>query len=408
MAADNEKLSWVELRQSIAKQSGISQKETTQFLNSLIEQLTLALQHGESIRISGLGTFHTQTMAPRKSVNVATGENITIPSYNKLSFTLENTTKERMNGRASLTPASDPMQKLNEQANEILDILADMGQHPTTKATQEPITEENKEETTVEVVAEETPIEVEAEDTTKEIATPEQEMSPIIADEEPIPNESIKPLPVVDIQSPTRNKPFRPWLAAGITMSIFCLLLIGGYLFLQHKLEQWVNHLQEKIEASSNEPSYIGVLDDDTTLYEQNDILNTEDLEELEATTDCVNDSSTSPEPETVVKTNSIEASAKEQVVASDDNNTRIYTEFITTEILPQDSRLAWVAKKYYGEKKLWVFIYEANLDHLNNPSCIQPGTPIRIPKLNDKLRDINNPETVQIIQELENKFLNK
>ena len=86
----------------------------------------------------------------------------------------------------------------------------------------------------------------------------------------------------------------------------------------------------------------------------------------------------------------------------------RVYDEFIATERLAKDSRLAWVAKKYYGEKQLWVFIYEANKDHISNPSIITPGTIIRIPKLSNELRDVQNPNTQRIIHELEEKFLNK
>ena len=34
---------------------------------------------------------------------------------------------------------------------------------------------------------------------------------------------------------------------------------------------------------------------------------------------------------------------------------------FIGIEQVGKDSRLAWIAYKYYAQKDLWVFIYEAN-----------------------------------------------
>ncbi len=41
---------------------------------------------------------------------------------------------------------------------------------------------------------------------------------------------------------------------------------------------------------------------------------------------------------------------------------------------------LAIMAREYYGRSVYWVFIYEANADHLGDPNKIAPGTRVRIP----------------------------
>ena len=62
--------------------------------------------------------------------------------------------------------------------------------------------------------------------------------------------------------------------------------------------------------------------------------------------------------------------------------------EILLTEEIAEGSRLAWIAKKHYGDKAYWPYIYAANKDRLTNPSMVTVGTPIRVPKLNAAMRD--------------------
>jgi len=43
---------------------------------------------------------------------------------------------------------------------------------------------------------------------------------------------------------------------------------------------------------------------------------------------------------------------------------------------------LSGIAKKYYGKGSLYMKIFEANRDQLDNPDLIKPGQKLRIPKL--------------------------
>lgn len=86
--ADN-KLSWTELRRALAARAGVSDKEANAFLNAFNDQLVAALKSDKQVKVNGLGTFKLQAVAPRKSVNVKTGEQITIEGYNKVAFVPE-------------------------------------------------------------------------------------------------------------------------------------------------------------------------------------------------------------------------------------------------------------------------------------------------------------------------------
>ena len=145
-----EKLSWTELRRALAKRADVSEKTAGAFLNAVQAQLLEALKSDKQVKINGLGTFRVQAVAPRKSVNVTTGEEIIIEGYNKLAFTpeagvrelIESSKVESGEPKEESAPEIDPIQKLGAQAEEIVDILGDLGQSPKEEPEAEPVVEE--------------------------------------------------------------------------------------------------------------------------------------------------------------------------------------------------------------------------------------------------------------------------
>ena len=110
------KLSWTELRRTLASRAGVSEKEANTFLNTFNEQLVAALKSDKQVRVNGLGTFKLQAVAPRKSVNVTTGEEITIEGYNKIAFVPEAGVKELVEGRqpSAVSEANEPIDPLKK------------------------------------------------------------------------------------------------------------------------------------------------------------------------------------------------------------------------------------------------------------------------------------------------------
>ena len=106
-------------------------------------------------------------------------------------------------------------------------------------------------------------------------------------------------------------------------------------------------------------------------------------------------------EPEVVV----VEEVAEPLVESSLANIPRNYTKFIATEVVGKDSRLAWISYKYYGVKDFWVYIYEANLDRVSSPNYVKPGQKLRIPALDSKYTDLNDPEVQKLLLDLSQEY---
>ena len=394
----NNKISWVALRHAIAKQAGVAEKDALIFLNSLVVQLTKGLKQDKSVKINNLGTFRLVVVAPRKSIDVTTGETIIIPSYNKVTFVPESSIREAMHPAKvePLLDANDPIKKLNEQADEIIDILADLGQGPKAAAEEEPVSMAPvQEENTVEEVTEMPEASAHVEEVQEEVATqaaeedveqPEEITETSKTEEESVETvaipeaETIQETEVVDEQTApheevtiaTEKKSMSVGKTIVLSIVAFCLLLVGLFFFMQHKVETWVETLREKTASQQVETVAKEVSKTDVSQIE------------IAATV-----------------TDTPQIAPVEEMRATD----LVYEEFITTEHMHKNSRLAWMAYRFYGNKDLWVFIYDANKDHLSSPNYIKVDTPIRVPKLSKELMDTNHPTTKKIIEELKNKF---
>ena len=330
----NEKLTWLELRKAVAQMAGVSEQEADAFLNAFVDAILNGLQLDKQVKIKGLGTFALKAVAPRKSINIATGEEFTIEGYNKLTFSAESMLKESVEKRIEQPKTeevmaeinNDPIKKLGEQANEIVDLLADLGQAPNTadepkvqvdqntqKQPELPDPPEQIEESEIHTVLE----------TPKETGTPEQ---------------------------PRKKCNALCWSLVLVLLSI----LIGAGIYFRESLIQWWQCMK--------------------------DCQPTEEIVEV-------------PEIE-------------EEVILPLAERPREYVNFIGIERVGDNSRLAWIAYKYYAQKDLWVFIYEANRDIIKHPAHVMPGQYIRIPELSEEYRNLYNPELQQLVDSLAKEYL--
>ncbi len=380
MAED--KLTLASLRKALALKTGCTEEIAGTFLTSLFPAIVTGLKEDKQVRINGLGTFKLQWNEPRKSVNIRTGESIIIDGYNKVIFVPETSLKEQINepfahlepvyidGNApEPTPAPfDPMQKFSEQAEEIKDLLSELGGFQETNIEETPTPEEaiaeEKEEVIEEIVEEEQAEELPSitEELEVPIVTEEVEVT-----EEPATQEDEK-------------KPFNAWLVAGITILVFAILLTIGFFVVRNKIVSWADSLLDKSQA--------------TEVMIETPELPTEDITIPTDTTDIV----TTPKEE-------VEPVIETPAEAVEDTP-RVYTEFIKSEKLTNGSRLTWLSRKYYGAPDFWVYIYEANQDKLPDPNTISVGTTIRIPKLPAEWIDTTNAESMQRAKELHEKIL--
>ncbi len=78
----------------------------------------------------------------------------------------------------------------------------------------------------------------------------------------------------------------------------------------------------------------------------------------------------------------------------------------IATEVMKPGSRLTLLAKKYYGNKAFWVYIYQANKSKIANPDNVPIGTEIVIPAKESYPIDPNNKESVEKAKKLASSIL--
>lgn len=363
----NDKLTWTELRKAVAEYANTSEQEAGQFLNALLEGVVEGLKTDKQVKIKGLGSFSLKAVAPRKSVNIATGETFTIEGYNKLTFSAESMLKESVEKRLEQPKTeavmaeinNDPIKKLGEQATEIVDILAELGQAVNKPSMEEEevlevpnVSKEEIEETTEEPAPEPTdePVEEVAEEPAEEVT--EEQVEEVVEErvEEPAKEEPI--------QEPTCKPTCKchKWMC-WVIGALLLLGVVGTGVYFRATLMQWWQ---------------------------------------------CMQDCQPTTEEVTVVEE---VVEVKELTLAE---KPREYVNFIGIEQVGKDSRLAWIAYKYYAQKDLWVFIYEANRDIIKHPSHVREGQVIRIPELSEEYRNLYNPELKQLVDSLAVEYLKK
>ena len=91
------KIFMTELAEMLAQKAGISKREAQQFLTDFVETIQDGVNADKLVKIKGLGTFKVIDVDARESVNVNTGERVTIDSHQKLTFTPDTAMKELVN-----------------------------------------------------------------------------------------------------------------------------------------------------------------------------------------------------------------------------------------------------------------------------------------------------------------------
>ena len=352
----NDKLTWVELRKAVAQAANLTEQETGQFLNALLDALVEGLKEDKQVKIKGIGTFSLKSVAPRKSVNIATGETFTIEGYNKLTFSAESMLKESVEKRleqpkteavmAEINP--DPMRKLGEQADEIVDILAELGQalsKPSLEVEEGPEVPEVKAEEAIEEPAIGPTPEPKEEPTEEPVEAVTEELT-----------EEAKPI-AEPIAKPTCK--CHKWVC-WVIGALLLLGIVGTGVYFRATLIQWWQCMQDCQPITE----------------EVEEVLAVEEVEEV-----------------------------KELTLAE---KPREYVNFIGIERVGKNSRLAWIAYKYYAQKDLWVFIYEANRDLIKHPAHVREGQVIRIPELSEEYRNLYNPELKELVDSLAVEYLKK
>ena len=392
-----DKLSWSELRRALAQRANISEKDANTFLTAFNAQLLEALKTEKQVKINGLGTFKLQAVAPRKSVDVTTGSEITIEGYNKVSFVPEAGVKELIEKveAGEAVEALEPIQKLGAQADEIVDILGDLGELPKEEKAEEPVeeaapVEEPKEEEPVaEEPKEEEPIV--AEPVIAEVPAEEPKEEEPVAEEPKEEEQKEEEEPLIVLEKPAKKKNY--FLRALLIFFIILLILcVVGYFFLRKQVCEWFDILKEKVDK-------IELFNKCSAPSEEVEAAAAEDELVLEVPEEAAEQVAESEAPKAEVQKNQ-KAEAKPVATKKEEPKKAKYEELLLTEEITEGSRLAWISRKYYGHPDYWPYLYDANRDRIDNPSNVPVGTQIRVPKLTKAQRDMTSSEYLRLKEE--------
>ena len=362
-----DKISAQDIIDSLAAKADITKILADDFFKAFIATIEEALLANDVVKIKALGTFKLNWIAPRKSVNVQTGEDILIDGFYKVVFTPEKELKELVNKPfAHLEPVVldddfpkkeietelNPLASLTEQADEIKGLLSEIQSMPAKKADKVETERKEKEEA----------VEMKEDKEEKQVC-------------EPIVVEIVKR---IEEDEPEKEK--KTWLWILLTL----VLLIGIWAALYFACMP-VRHWTNKTFLGHDTAAYNAATESESASTD--DLFKEEEAEKAGKT-------------ETVPGTPVLDDFEKAFEKRFENRNVIAKVE------LGNGNRLAFLAEKYYGSPFFWVYIYEANTDRISNPDKVLVGTIVTVPKIDPMLIDLKNPRSMEKALELRKKYL--
>lgn len=252
------KITLNELVDLLAKKAHISKREAQQFIAAVIETIQEGVNADKQVKIKGLGTFKVVDVDARESVNVNTGERVTIESHQKLSFTPDAAMKELVNRPFSQfeTVVLNEGVEFDEETMEEPSVTEE--EESATPAFVAPVVEETKAEETV--VEESAPV----------VEEPQVEEAPVVEETPVVEEPQVEETPVAEEEEieaceddeedeePKTSSYWWAWLLLAIAACIASFA--GGYLYGRHM--DRVSLLEE--ENSADTTSVVAPVEKDT------------------------------------------------------------------------------------------------------------------------------------------------
>ncbi len=385
----NNKLTILDIAESVADKSGLTKKESEQFVKEFFLLASEVISKGESLTIKGVGTFSPVWVDARTSVDVNTKESIEIPGHYKLSFTPDKSMRDAVNAPfAAFTTEvvavnNDDLQEDNSQLTNIEtneesveSVVAQIEE--IGKASEETLIEVEK----VGVVQSGDVVEENEEvvDDSNEI----QELENNISTEETQNDDAVIEVVEKEIEKEYRRHTRNGYISGFLT----ALLLFVIFIFI------WKFFIDNEKGFSLSFSSF-----NLSSLIEQNSDIDTEsdNISKNNADISVVNpiDSIGDVKAEDVIKSEVVDSVN----VVEDEKPKEPIVETIT-----RGKFLTTIANKYYGDKVFWVYIYREN--KIWNPKDLQPGDKVVVPDASKYDIDASNPESVKKAKALEQQIL--
>lgn len=373
----NEKISFPDLVGLLSSKMNITKKEAETFLKEFFTVSTEVITSGEELRINGLGLFKPIWVEARGSINVQTGEPVEIPGHYKLSFIPDKVLREAVNAPFSSfsvevlndhVPIEDMTAVPSQDIDENNDICnPENVELQDSKEIREKEEEDEPIEPAHEYIQEDKSADEESSESTVSSQEIEKFQEEIIQPESETKVEEKEEDCYEDyLRKSASRKSF--WWGVLSAFGIIIICLAGGIFFMGNdspyvvKIGEYTLSLgKQSIDSRpmNNNPELVVLPENKDTLSE---------MEKDSVLKDSVISVSPLAAPEVKPVIETIRSGI-----------------FLTT-----------LARKYFGHKAFWVYIYEENKDVIKNPNQVPIGTRLTIPSASKYDIDANNRTSVE------------
>lgn len=373
----NEKISFPDLVGLLSSKMNITKKEAETFLKEFFTVSTEVITSGEELRINGLGLFKPIWVEARGSINIQTGEPVEIPGHYKLSFIPDKVLREAVNAPFSSfsvevlndhVPIEDMTAVPSQDIDENNDICnTENVELQDSKEIREKEEEDEPIEPAHEYIQEDKSADEESSESTVSSQEIEKFQEEIIQPESETKVEEKEEDCYEDyLRKSASRKSF--WWGVLSAFGIIIICLAGGIFFMGNdspyvvKIGEYTLSLgKQSIDSRpmNNNPELVVLPENKDTLSE---------MEKDSVLKDSVISASPLAAPEVKPVIETIRSGV-----------------FLTT-----------LARKYFGHKAFWVYIYEENKDVIKNPNQVPIGTRLTIPSASKYDIDANNRTSVE------------
>lgn len=373
----NEKISFPDLVGLLSSKMNITKKEAETFLKEFFTVSTEVITSGEELRINGLGLFKPIWVEARGSINVQTGEPVEIPGHYKLSFIPDKVLREAVNAPFSSfsvevlndhVPIEDMTAVPSQDIDENNDICnTENVELQDSKEIREKEEEDEPIEPAHEYIQEDKSADEESSESTVSSQEIEKFQEEIIQPESETKVEEKEEDCYEDyLRKSASRKSF--WWGVLSAFGIIIICLAGGVFFM------------------GNDSPYVVKIGEYTLSLGKQSI----DSRPMNNNTESVvlpenKDTLSEMEKDSVLKDSVISVSPLAAPEVKPVIETIRSGIFLTT-----------LARKYFGHKAFWVYIYEENKDVIKNPNQVPIGTRLTIPSASKYDIDANNRTSVE------------
>lgn len=450
------KITLTTIAEELVARNGVSKEVADNFVHAIVETIEKGLREDGLVKVKGLGTFKLMEMSDRGSVDINTGERITIKGYRKVSFTPDSAMKEFVNRPFAHFeptelnegyPAEEEQQEVAgdegaaneivEEVQEVKDETVAISEETSSPVVSEEPVEVEESEAPVDVEESEAPVaipesgtvivegesaeikeesvevkeesvELETEKVETEEAAVDEELVGAVAEEHEEPKdveEAVEPEVPVSVEAKPKRHSSKRGGCGWLIVVLLIALAYGVYYLVtidqdslsdyDARMEEYndmmVNpNLEEELgEEWGEEPQAV------PTPVETPDTIKSEKEQTVAASssTSVVQSelqkevapaplASAGTEFCVVTPTESLKAKTIKDITPADTTDYVIDGTLITHE-LKDGETIIQLARKYYGDKRLWPYIVKYNwMKDYNNVAI---GQMINIPVLKDK-----------------------